>query len=144
MPDPVHIVCPVCSSLNRLPPEKLGSGPICGKCKGKIFTGYPVELTGTTFSRNITRSDIPVVVDFWAPWCGPCKMMAPAFSEAASLLEPNVRFAKLNTDQEQDIARQFGIMSIPTIAIFIGGKEIARQAGALDARRLVSWIRSYL
>lgn len=144
MPGQLHIICPHCSSVNRLPEERLGSGPKCGKCKRPLFTGQPVELDSSTFAKTITRSGIPVVVDFWAPWCGPCKMMAPAFSQAASQLEPSVRFAKLNTEQEQGIARQFGIMSIPTLTIFKKGKEIARQTGALDAQRLVSWISSNL
>jgi len=144
MADTLHIVCPACSSINSLPRGRLNAGPKCGKCKSELFTGHPVELNSSTFAKSITRSSIPVVVDFWAPWCGPCKMMAPAFAQAAAQMEPSVRFTKLNTDEEQDIARQFNIMSIPTLAIFKGGREIARQAGALDAGRLVSWIKSYI
>ena len=142
MSDTLHIVCPSCASVNRLPSARLTAGPKCGKCKGLLFEGRPVELTGATFERHISRSDIPVVVDFWAAWCGPCKMMAPAFAGAAARLEPRVRFAKLNTEQEQPIAQQFGIMSIPTLAIFRGGREIARQSGALDINRLISWVRA--
>jgi thioredoxin 2 len=109
-----------------------------------LFSGHPVELTSGTFKRHISGSDIPVVVDFWAAWCGPCKMMAPAFAQAATQLEPRVRLAKLNTEQEQAIAQQFGIRSIPTLAIFRGGREIARQSGALDINRLISWVQAHI
>ena len=144
MSDTLHIVCPACASVNRLPSARLTAGPKCGRCKGLLFEGRPVELTGATFERHISRSDIPVVVDFWAAWCGPCKVMAPAFAGAAARLEPRVRFAKLNTEQEQAIAQQFGITSIPTLAIFRDGREIARQSGALDINRLISWVQTYI
>ena len=144
MSDALHIVCPACASVNSLPASKLAEGPKCGKCKSRLFNGEPAELTSATFDRHISRSDIPVVVDFWAPWCAPCKMMAPAFVRAAAQLEPQVRFAKVNTDQEQGIAGRFSIMSIPTLAIFKGGREVARQAGALDMNRLVSWVRAHI
>jgi thioredoxin 2 len=109
-----------------------------------LFSGHPVELTSATFERHLSRSDIPVVVDFWAAWCGPCKMMAPAFAQAAVQLEPRVRLAKLNTEQEPAIAQQFGIRSIPTLVIFRGGREIARQSGALDINRLISWVQAHI
>jgi thioredoxin 2 len=144
MSDTLHIVCPACASVNRLPASKLEEGPKCGKCKSRLFNGEPVELTNATFDQHISRSDIPVVVDFWAPWCGPCKMMAPAFVRAAAQLEPQVRFAKVNTDQEQGIAGRFNIMSIPTLAIFQAGREVARQTGALDMNRLVSWVQAHI
>ncbi len=103
-----------------------------------------MELTIATFQTHISRSDIPIVVDFWAVWCGPCKMMAPAFAQAAAQLEPKVRFAKLNTDQEQQIAGQYRIQSIPTLVMFRGGQEIARQSGALDLNRLIAWVRAHI
>ena len=144
MNDMLHIVCPDCTSVNRLPSARLTQGPRCGKCKNMLFSGHPVELTSATFERHLSRSDIPVVVDFWAAWCGPCKMMAPAFAQAAGQLEPRVRLAKLNTEQEPAIAQQFGIRSIPTLVIFRGGREIARQSGALDINRLISWVQAHI
>jgi len=101
MSDTLHIVCPACASVNRLPSARLTAGPKCGRCKGLLFEGRPVELTGATFERHVSSSDIPVVVDFWAAWCGPCKIMAPAFAGAAARLEPRVRFAKLNTERNR-------------------------------------------
>ena len=140
----IHLVCPHCDAINRVPEDRLGNRPTCGKCKQPLFTGHPVELTDRNFARHIGKSGIPVVVDFWAPWCGPCKMMAPHFESAAGQLEPRVRLAKLNTEQAQQTAAQFGIRSIPTLAVFKNGREVARQAGAMDARSLTGWIQSQL
>jgi len=136
-----HLACPACSSVNRIPTQRLSDNPKCGKCQSALFTGQPIELSSANFNSHIVRSDIPVVVDFWAPWCGPCKMMAPAFKEAAERLEPDFRLAKINTEVEQSLGAQFGIRSIPTMVLFRGGREIARQAGAMGANDIVNWVR---
>ncbi|HEB63640.1 MAG TPA: thioredoxin TrxC [Gammaproteobacteria bacterium] len=144
MSDPLHIVCPQCAAINRIPSDRLGDNPKCGQCHQALFTAHPVELTAETFTRHIERNDIPVLVDFWAPWCGPCKAMAPAFEQAADQLEPQVRLVKVNTEAEQQLGAQFGIRSIPTLALFHGGKEVARQPGAMSASDIVRWVQSQL
>ncbi|WP_188236228.1 thioredoxin TrxC [Sphingopyxis sp. LK2115] len=135
----LHIACPHCQSINRVPTAKLMDHPNCGRCQKPLFTGEPVELTATTFARHQERSDLPLLVDFWAPWCGPCKMMAPQFQQAARLLEPRFRLAKVNTEAEPRLATQFGIRSIPTLVLFRNGREVARQAGAMGAQDIVRW-----
>jgi thioredoxin 2 len=140
----LHIVCPHCSAVNRLPTDRLDQSPQCGQCHRSLFDGHPAELTAASFDKHIERNDIPVLVDFWAPWCGPCRMMAPQFVQAASLLEPHIRLVKVNTEAEQMLGARHGIRSIPTLALFHGGREIARQAGAMGAQDIVRWVRAQL
>jgi thioredoxin 2 len=141
----LHIVCPHCHTTNRVRVDDMRSSPDCGQCHKTLFVGHPLALDADSFDRHIGRNQLPVLVDFWAPWCGPCRMMAPAFEQAAQLLEPQVRLAKLNTEEAQAIAARFNIRSIPTLALFVGGKEVARQAGAFrSAQDIVQWTRSHL
>jgi len=144
MSDNLHVVCPHCDAVNRLPAQRLGERPTCGQCRLALFTGQPLELTARNFDRHIGRGDLPVVVDFWAPWCGPCRSMAPAFARAAGELEPEVRLAKVDTESQQQLAARFNIRSIPTLTMFRSGREIARQSGAVDAATLRRWIRAHL
>ena len=140
----LHLVCPHCDTVNRILAERLNQQPRCGQCKDRLFTGHPLELTGQNFKQHIARNDIPVVVDFWAAWCGPCKMMAPSYAQAAASVEPQIRLAKLDTEREQAIAAQFDIRSIPPLILFKSGREIARAAGAMSTTDIVRWINSHI
>lgn len=139
--DSTHIVCPHCAAVNRVPIAGLGAGPQCGRCHLALFTKTVLALTEQTFPRLITRNDGPIVVDFWAPWCGPCLAMAPAFAAAAASVEPHIRLAKVDTQAEATLAQSYSIRSIPTLVAFRGGREIARQSGALQGPQLIAWIK---
>lgn len=146
MTDLMIVACPSCNTLNRAPRDKLAAGPggKCGHCGSPLFAGHPVALDAGSFEAHATKSDIPVLVDFWAAWCGPGKAMAPQFERAAGRLEPAVRLAKVNTDAEQELASRFAIRGIPTMILFHHGREIARQSGAMDSGAIERWTRNAL
>jgi thioredoxin 2 len=140
----LHIVCPHCDAVNRVPSVRLEEESTCGKCQRALFTGHPADLSTERFLKHIERNDIPVLVDFWAPWCGPCRTMAPFYEQAAQHLEPYFRVVKVNTEAEQQLAGRFAIRSIPTLAVFKGGRELARQPGAMDTKSIIAWVQQHL
>ncbi|HJU15849.1 MAG TPA: thioredoxin TrxC [Stellaceae bacterium] len=142
MSESLIVVCPHCATLNRVPRAKLGAGGRCGECREPLFDGHPVALDGARFARFLDNSDVPLLIDLWAPWCGPCRMMAPEFERAAGELEPRVRLVKVNIDEEPEVARRFAVQSIPTILLARHGRELGRLAGARSAAELVRWTES--
>ncbi|MGD8378924.1 MAG: thioredoxin TrxC [Gammaproteobacteria bacterium] len=144
MAEAIELVCPHCQAVNRVPAARLEEKPACGRCHGSLFDGHPVDLDEAGFDRHLKRDGVPVVLDIWAPWCGPCKAMAPAFEQAARELEPRVRFAKLNADNAPNVSARYGIRGIPTVIVFNNGREIARQSGAMSAPQLGQWLRQHI
>ena len=139
-----QIVCGHCARINRLPIERTAKDARCGACHQPMFTGHPIEVDEESFGRHVANSDIPVLIDVWAPWCGPCRAMAPMFERAAQLLEPGIRLLKLNSDSAPEVSSRLGITGIPTLLLMRGGREVARHAGAMDARSIVSWTETSL
>ncbi len=144
MNETMHLVCPHCRAINRIPHARLDHAPNCGQCHQPLFNAHPVELDAAMLDRYLSRDEIPLLIDFWAPWCGPCKMMAPHFVQAAGLLEPNMRLGKVDTQTHPGLGTRYRIRSIPTLILFKGGREIARQSGALQAADIVRWAQSHL
>jgi len=138
------IACPACSKLNRVPEDKLTANGACGSCKATLFEKEPLNLTQANFSNHVIKSELPILVDFWAPWCGPCKMMAPVLAEAAKIFEPQLRIGKVNTEEEQMLGGQFNIRSIPTLVLFFKGKEIDRMSGAMNLTQLQQWTNNVI
>ena len=138
-----HVVCPHCESINRVPPDKPALDASCGRCHKPLFTGHAVAATAKSFAQHVQRGDIPVAVDFWAEWCGPCKAMAPIYERAAAEFEPDIRFLKVDTEAERELAARYNIRAIPTLMLFHAGAPVAQRAGAVDGETLRAWLREH-
>ena len=143
MSETLHIACPACGASNRLPQARLGDAPKCGKCAAPLFSAHPVAVTDANFDKLVGGTDLPVVIDCWASWCGPCMRFAPVFEEATATLEPKIRLAKLDTEANQATAARLGIRSIPTLILFKGGKEAARISGAMPLGPFIEWVKQH-
>ena len=142
--DKIHLVCPHCNATNRVPSDKLQAELNCGKCHQPLLAAHPDNLGEAAFNAQLAKSELPMVVDFWAPWCGPCRTMAPAYEKVSQDLQGRARFVKVNTEDEQGLAAKYNIRSIPTLAVFAGGRELARQPGAMSAPDLARWVSAAL
>ena len=143
MTAPLRVACPHCNALNRVPGERLGERPNCGRCGRALFDAHPLALDAAGFQAHAIDSELPLLVDFWAPWCGPCRMMAPHFEAAAAQLEPRLRLGKVDTQAQPELGARFGIRSIPTLVLFKGGRELARQPGAMGQADIVRWAQAH-
>ncbi len=144
MADATHLVCPHCGAVNRIPPARPARAAQCGACHRKLFDGHPVEVDQAGFERHAERDGIPLLLDVWAPWCGPCRMMAPQFEQAATILEPEVRLLKLNADEAPEVSARLGVRGIPALFLLRGGRVIGQSAGAMSAQAIVDFARRHL